>query len=70
MEYRGYRASYAYDEEDEMYVGRVEGIRDVITFEAETEDEVEAEFRASVDEYLAHCEEQGIEPAAPSSDPS
>lgn len=60
LEYKGYVG--AIEQEDDVFVGRVVGMRDVITFEAQKEADVEIAFRASVDDYLAFCRERG-EPA-------
>lgn len=63
--YRGYTARVEYDAEDQILVGRVENIRDVVTFYATDTASLEREFHASVDEYLAFCEERGEEPDRP-----
>lgn len=63
MKYKGYTGIYGF--EDGVYHGRVVGIRDVITFEAEKEDKVEEEFRESVDCYLEFCAEKGKAPNTP-----
>ena len=57
MEYKGYHAAIKYDHEDEVFHGEVVGTRDVIFFEATSVDELKREFRFSIDEYLAMCEE-------------
>jgi predicted HicB family RNase H-like nuclease len=46
--------------------GRVDGIEDVITFEADNLEDLEREFRISVDDYLEWCAEDGVEPNRPS----
>ena len=56
LEYRGYVGVVEAD--DGAFVGRVAGLRDVVTFEGATYAEVEAAFRASVDDYLAFCAER------------
>ena len=38
------------------------GLRDVIAFQATSVEELKNEFQASVDDYLARCEELGQEP--------
>jgi predicted HicB family RNase H-like nuclease len=60
MNYKGYSALFAYDDDEEVYYGQVDGIRDVVTFVAPTVAELEQEFRISVDEYLAFCAERGV----------
>ncbi|HEX5727563.1 MAG TPA: type II toxin-antitoxin system HicB family antitoxin [Longimicrobiaceae bacterium] len=65
MRYKGYTARVEYDLEDGVFAGRVENIRDVVTFEATDVESLEREFRTSVDEYIAFCEEGGAEPEKP-----
>ena len=40
MRYKGYSARVEYSDEDECFVGRVAGLRDIITFHGESVDEV------------------------------
>lgn len=66
MEYKGYTAEITFDVDDEILHGRVKNIRDVISFEGTSVEEVRAEFQASVDDYLAFCIEKQREPDSPS----
>ena len=52
MEYMGYIANVVYDESINPIHGTVIGLRDVITFEAESVGELEQAFHDSVDDYL------------------
>lgn len=65
MEYKEYTARIEFDEDAGILHGEVEGLRDVITFEATDVRELEAAFHASVDDYLAQCAEDGVEPEKP-----
>ena len=65
MEHRGYRATVAFDDDASLFHGEVAGTRDVITFEGESAPDLEREFAASVDRYLAFCEERGRAPDKP-----
>ncbi len=60
LEYKGYIGTI--DAEDGAFLGRVAGLRDVITFEGASFAEVERAFRDSIDDYLAFCAQRG-EPA-------
>ena len=62
MEYRGYRATVAFDDDTGRFHGEVAGTRDVITFKGESHHDLKREFAASVDSYLAFCEERGRSP--------
>lgn len=52
MEYKGYHAKFEFDENDRIYVGQVEGVKDDLFFHGATLDELEREFHNSVDNYL------------------
>ncbi len=62
MEYMGYIANVVYDESINPIHGTVIGLRDVITFEAESVGELEQAFHDSVDDYLEFSAELGREP--------
>lgn len=63
--YQGYSGSIEFDDEDLVFHGRVLGLRDIVTFEAETAGELVKAFQDSVDDYLAFCKERGVEPQRP-----
>ncbi len=65
MEYKGYIGSVVYDDRSEVLHGHVVNIRDVVTFEATSVEELKKEFRASVDDYLSFCAERGEKPDKP-----
>jgi predicted HicB family RNase H-like nuclease len=54
-----------FDDEADILHGEVIGLRDVITFQGRTVDEVKGAFRESVDDYLAFCAKRGEEPEKP-----
>ncbi len=62
MSYRGYAARIEFDVEDEIFAGRVAGIRDVVGFHADNVEDLKAAFHEAVDDYLATCEAVGKEP--------
>lgn len=70
MNYKGYIARVLYDGEEKVLRGRVAGIDDLVTFEATSVDELEREFHVSVDEYLAFCTEQHVDPQEPRPNPA
>ncbi|MCY4086399.1 MAG: type II toxin-antitoxin system HicB family antitoxin [Actinomycetia bacterium] len=67
MEYKGYVAAVEYDNSVELLHGEVvnAGPYPVVTFEAADVEGLKREFRASIDDYLAWCEEEGVEPQRP-----
>jgi predicted HicB family RNase H-like nuclease len=65
MKYKGYTGHVEYDDEAKIFHGEVLGIKDVVTFQGTTVDEIEQAFKDSVDDYLAFCMERGEEPDKP-----
>lgn len=65
FEYKGYLGSAEVDLEDKVLHGRLMYLRDVVSYHADTPDELEAAFREAVDDYLALCAERGEEPERP-----
>ena len=62
LEYKGYYTRIEYSAEDRVLFGRIEGIKDLVNFESRSPEDVESEFHAAVDDYLALCEDLGTEP--------
>ncbi len=67
MTYAGYTARIEFDERDGIFVGRVLGLRSVISFHGETVSKLRRELKLAVDDYLLDCKEQGIDPEKPAS---
>jgi predicted HicB family RNase H-like nuclease len=65
MKYKGYTGHVEYDDEAKIFHGKVLGIKDVVTFQGTTVDEIEQAFKDSVDDYLAFCKERDEEPERP-----
>lgn len=62
IDYKGYIGSIEYASEDKCFFGKLEMIDDLVTFEADNAQELEANFQNAVDEYLETCEALGREP--------
>jgi predicted HicB family RNase H-like nuclease len=67
MSYKGYTARVEYDERDDIFVGRILGIRSIISFHGETVAELKSELESAVDDYLADCKSEGVSPEKPAS---
>ncbi len=65
MNYKGYIGKVEYDDENHVFTGSVINVKTVITFHGTTVDEIENEFKTSVDDYLNWCMEDGLEPERP-----
>lgn len=62
LKYKGYTGTVAFSEEDGVFFGKVEGIDGLVNFEGSSVQELTASFQGAVDDYLAYCEAEGIEP--------
>jgi predicted HicB family RNase H-like nuclease len=65
MHYKGYEAVIEFDEEAEIFHGDVINLRDVITFQGASVQELKQALADSVEDYLAFCAERGEEPEKP-----
>jgi predicted HicB family RNase H-like nuclease len=65
MTYKGYHGTVTFDEDAETSHGEVTDLRDVVTFQGRSVDELKAAFHESIDDYLDFCAERGEEPDRP-----
>lgn len=62
LEYKGYYTKIFYSAQDQVLYGKIEGINDLVNFESKNATEIEKEFHKAVDDYLALCEDLGVDP--------
>lgn len=60
--YRGYTATVEYDEDDKLWYGVLDGIKNTVCFHAFKKEDVEKEFHNAVDDYIAFFEAIGKKP--------
>lgn len=60
LTYKGYLGSVAYSAEDGVLHGRLEFIRDLVTYEGKDAKGIRAAFQEAVDDYLELCEAEGL----------
>jgi predicted HicB family RNase H-like nuclease len=65
MTYKGYTCAVQFDDEAEIFHGEVSGLRDVVTFQGKTVDELKSSFQESIDDYLEFCESRNEDPDKP-----
>jgi len=65
MEYKGYFGSVQYNDEDEVFYGKIAFVRSLVSYEGESVKELKQAFCESVDDYLELCEETGKKPELP-----
>ena len=67
LTYKGYTARIEFDERDNIFVGRLLGIKDSITFHADNVAELRLAFEEAVEDYLETCQTIGKPPEKPAS---
>lgn len=65
MSYKGYYSRIEFAADDELFVGHLAGINDVVGFHADNVADLKTAFHEAVDDYLATCEKIGKSPEKP-----
>ena len=65
LEYKGYTGSIEYSSEDGLLYGKVLGIRGLLSYEGETGQFLEEDFKSAIDTYLSDCADDGKTPEKP-----
>ena len=65
LKYKNYSGVVEYDSDGKIFTGEVIVLRDVITFQGRTPEELERSFQESVDFYLEMCQKDGVSPQKP-----
>lgn len=62
IKYREYYGSIEFDTIDEIYCGKVMGVRSLITYYGDTKHKLYESFVDAVNEYVQDCKDLGIVP--------
>ena len=65
MQHKGYKGCFEYDESSDIFHGQIIGIKDVVTFQGRSIDELKVALHDSVDDYLEMCEQEKKAPDKP-----
>lgn len=65
MNYKGYYGSINTDLEGDILYGKLEFIRDLVSYEGKTPKDIKIAFEEAVDDYLDTCEKSGQIPEKP-----
>lgn len=65
LNYKGYVGEAVYDDEIGRFAGRIANAKAIGTFYGETVQDLESEFRHTIDYYLDLCQRKNIEPEKP-----
>ena len=63
--YKGYTARIDFSDEDDCFIGRILGIKDIIGFHGDTVKELKNAFYEAVDDYNQACKAIGKKPQKP-----
>lgn len=63
MTYKGFAARVEFDAEDEIFVGHIAGLADIVGFHASSVDDLKSAFHDAVEDYVETCRKLGREPA-------
>ena len=58
MRYKNHIARIEFDERDNIFVGRVRGLRSIVSFHGTTMAGLRREFKTAIDEFVRDCEER------------
>ena len=65
MKYKGYYGSYSLSEEDGVFFGKIEFIKDLVNYEAETVSQLISAFHDAVEDYFVTCASKNKAPDKP-----
>ena len=62
LSYKGFTARIEFSADDNVFVGRLVGIDDIVVFDGETVDALKQSMNDSVDFYIETCENENKQP--------
>lgn len=65
LSYKNYNGTVEYSKEDSCIFGKVIGIKSLLSYEGDSVQELEQNFKNVIDEYLQDCEKRNVQPEQP-----
>lgn len=62
LRYKDFIGTVNFSAEDGVFYGKIEGIKSMVSFEGETVQELEEDFKTAVDDYIEYCKRHNITP--------
>jgi predicted HicB family RNase H-like nuclease len=62
LSYKKYNGTVEYSNEDKCFFGKVVGTKSLLLYEGNSVSELEEDFKSVIDEYIANCENLGVQP--------
>ena len=63
--YKGFYGSINFDQEEKIFFGQIEFIKDLVNYEARDAENLVNSFQEAVDDYLTSCKEANKQPDKP-----
>ena len=60
LHYKGYTTQIKYVVEDDVFYGKIDNVKDLVTFEATYKEDIEKEFHSAVDDYIEFRKEKKL----------
>jgi predicted HicB family RNase H-like nuclease len=65
LSYKNYNGTVEYSKEDGCLFGKVVGIKSLLSYEGNSVQELEQDFKTTIEEYLEDCNARDIQPEQP-----
>ncbi len=65
LNYKNYTGTIEYSKDDNLLFGKVLGLKALISYEGNTGNELEENFKQAIEQYLIHCKENNLTPEKP-----
>lgn len=62
LQHKGYFGTVEFSADDDLFFGKISGIRDTVMFEADSVQKLKKAFKDAVEDYLRTCEDQKKNP--------
>lgn len=62
LKYKDFIGTVNFSAEDGVFYGKIEGIKSMVSFEGETVQDLEQDFKDAVNQYIDYCERHNITP--------
>lgn len=63
--YKNYNGTVEYSREDNCLLGKVIGIKSLLSYEGDSVQKLEQDFKSVIDEYLEDCKKRNVQPEQP-----
>lgn len=59
MTYKDFKGSIHFSDVDNVFYGKIEGINDLVTYEARSKNKLTTAFQEAVDDFISICRDTG-----------